>query len=175
MIIETRSHLFPCRTQKLSSSSLKILGRQRPGKIGCRRLKQGIDHDTLYAPLAQMVEQLTLNQWVLGSSPRWCTTYQNSSKIIIHLTCSQESELASHLYLILSSYFDMHKELLRNSPKSFNIATFEQTGPLVKRLRLRPLTPASGVRFSHGSPRLGEEGTSLNSFGLVSFFRIMDH
>ena len=25
------------------------------------------------APLAQMVEQLTLNQWVLGSSPRWCT------------------------------------------------------------------------------------------------------
>ena len=27
-----------------------------------------------YAPLAQMVEQLTLNQWVLGSSPRWCTT-----------------------------------------------------------------------------------------------------
>ena len=27
----------------------------------------------LYAPLAQLVEQLTLNQWVLGSSPRWCT------------------------------------------------------------------------------------------------------
>ena len=28
----------------------------------------------LYAPLAQLVEQLTLNQWVLGSSPRGCTT-----------------------------------------------------------------------------------------------------
>ena len=27
----------------------------------------------LRAPLAQLVEQLTLNQWVLGSSPRWCT------------------------------------------------------------------------------------------------------
>ena len=27
----------------------------------------------MYAPLAQSVEQLTLNQWVLGSSPRWCT------------------------------------------------------------------------------------------------------
>ena len=27
----------------------------------------------LHAPLAQLVEQLTLNQWVLGSSPRWCT------------------------------------------------------------------------------------------------------
>ena len=25
------------------------------------------------APLAQLVEQLTLNQWVLGSSPRRCT------------------------------------------------------------------------------------------------------
>ena len=26
-----------------------------------------------YAPLAQLVEHLTLNQGVLGSSPRWCT------------------------------------------------------------------------------------------------------
>ena len=31
------------------------------------------DGSCLYAPLAQLVEQLTLNQWVLGSSPRWCT------------------------------------------------------------------------------------------------------
>ena len=29
--------------------------------------------EPLYAPLAQLVEQLTLNQWALGSSPRWCT------------------------------------------------------------------------------------------------------
>ena len=27
------------------------------------------------APLAQLVEQLTLNQWVLGSSPRRCTKW----------------------------------------------------------------------------------------------------
>ncbi|VXB11796.1 hypothetical protein PSCLAVI8L_120078 [Pseudoclavibacter sp. 8L] len=26
-----------------------------------------------HAPLAQLAEQLTLNQWVLGSSPRGCT------------------------------------------------------------------------------------------------------
>ena len=26
-----------------------------------------------YAPLAQLVEQLTLNQWVRSSSLRWCT------------------------------------------------------------------------------------------------------
>ena len=34
----------------------------------------------IYAPLAQLVEQLTLNQWVLGSSPRWCTTKQPYGK-----------------------------------------------------------------------------------------------
>ena len=47
-----------------------------------------------------MVEQLTLNQWVLGSSPRWCTNF---------------------------------------------------FGPLVKRLRHRPLTPVTPVRFWYGS------------------------
>ena len=31
-----------------------------------------------YAPLAQLVEQLTLNQWVRGSSPRRCTTRHGS-------------------------------------------------------------------------------------------------
>ena len=31
------------------------------------------DMRTKYAPLAQLVEQLTLNQWVRGSSPRGCT------------------------------------------------------------------------------------------------------
>ena len=60
-----------------------------------------------------MVEQLTLNQWVLGSSPRWCT--------------------------ILSLIF---WESLKT-----------RCGPLVKRSRRRPLTPQTGVRFSHGSPR----------------------
>ena len=30
-----------------------------------------------YAPLAQLVEQLTLNQWVRGSSPRRCTKSGN--------------------------------------------------------------------------------------------------
>ena len=29
-------------------------------------------HSRLNAPLAQLVEQLTLNQRALGSSPRWC-------------------------------------------------------------------------------------------------------
>ena len=99
-----RSHLFPCRTQKLSSSSPTILCGRLHGKIGFADLE--------YAPLAQMVEQLTLNQWVLGSSPRWCTIF----------------------------------------------------GPLVKRLRLRPLTPATGVRFSHGSPKRCLPGQRASTF-----------
>ena len=37
-----------------------------------------------YAPLAQLVEQLTLNQWVLGSSPRWCTIKSFSLFFVQH-------------------------------------------------------------------------------------------
>ena len=36
----------------------------------------------IYAPLAQLVEQLTLNQWVLGSSPRWCTKFPVTGRYI---------------------------------------------------------------------------------------------
>ena len=31
------------------------------------------------APLAQLAEQLTLNQWVVGSSPTWCTRAKGPS------------------------------------------------------------------------------------------------
>ena len=34
------------------------------------------------APLAQLVEQLTLNQWVRGSSPRRCTSRQSRHKVV---------------------------------------------------------------------------------------------
>ena len=67
------------------------------------------------APLAQLVEQLTLNQWVLGSSPRWCT------------------------------------------------------GPLVKRLRLRPLTAATPVRVWYGSPNLSAKAIALLCFNHCLF------
>ena len=36
--IAKRSHLFSCRTQKLSSSTPKVLGWQRPGRLGSRRI-----------------------------------------------------------------------------------------------------------------------------------------
>ena len=85
-----RFHLFPFRTQKLSSLVPKIVGWKRPVKIGrCRLLKtqppgraNGPARGCLYAPLAQLVEQLTLNQWVLGSSPRWCTKKGQQRKLL---------------------------------------------------------------------------------------------
>ena len=67
--------------------------------------------NTRKAPLAQLVEHLTLNQGVPGSSPWWCTKGQGAQKRAL---C--------------------------------------QNGSLVKRLRLRPLTPATRVRFPHESP-----------------------
>ena len=66
------------------------------------------------APLAQLVEHLTLNQGVPGSSPRWCT-----------------------------------KEVRRSRRLRLQA---DKHGPLVKRLRQRPLTPLTWVRFPHGSP-----------------------
>ena len=41
-----------------------------------------------YVPLAQLVEQLTLNQWVLGSSPRWCTKECLTRKCRVFFCCS---------------------------------------------------------------------------------------
>ena len=105
-----RIHLFPYRTQKLSLVVPKILGWRRPGKIGrCRlfslitarwssgqdgglsRRKREFDSPTghqkkgrrnrgPYAPLAQLVEQLTLNQRAQGSSPWRCTKQKSQSE-----------------------------------------------------------------------------------------------
>src|SRR5699024_4270593 len=77
-----RSHLFPFRTQKLSSLVPKIVGWTRPVKIGRCRLLSSIrllkPQPDGHAPLAQLVEQLTLNQWAQGSSPWRCTTSTKS-------------------------------------------------------------------------------------------------
>ena len=58
-----RTHLFPSRTQKLSSPVSTILGWRRPGKIERRR------HILLYSSIAQSVERMTVNHDVTGSSP----------------------------------------------------------------------------------------------------------
>ncbi len=35
----------------------------------------------------RLVEQLTLNQWVLGSSPRWCTTNSLTVSVGLFFCC----------------------------------------------------------------------------------------
>ena len=88
-----RFHLFPFRTQKLSLLVPKIVSWKRLVKIGSRRLLYGplvkrlrqrpltpltsvrFRYGSPYAPLAQLVEQLTLNQWAQGSSPWRCTKF----------------------------------------------------------------------------------------------------
>ena len=69
-----RVHLFPSRTQKLSSLVPKILGWQRPGKIGKRQLQRVYFESTdfilfVYSSIAQSVERMTVNHDVTGSSP----------------------------------------------------------------------------------------------------------
>ena len=47
------------------------------------RLVFGFQGTSSSPPLAQLVEQLTLNQWVLGSSPRRRTMYMNAAAFYI--------------------------------------------------------------------------------------------
>ncbi len=61
-----RSHDF---FEKISK---KLLTNQKNGGIIIKSLEEtasGRNGDGKYAPLAQLVEQLTLNQWVPGSNP----------------------------------------------------------------------------------------------------------
>ena len=106
-----RFHLFPFRTQKLSSLVPKIVSWKRLVKIGSRRLLYGplvkrlrqrpltpltsvrFRYGSPYAPLAQLVEQLTLNQWAQGSSPWRCTKFGTSNRKIWRsfLLCNPEN------------------------------------------------------------------------------------
>ena len=44
----------------------------------------------IYAPLAQLVEQLTLNQWVQGSSPWRCTIYSSIAQSAERMTVNHD-------------------------------------------------------------------------------------
>ena len=59
----------------------------------------------LCAPIAQLVEQMTLNHWVLGSSPRGRTIFEyNTGKFTGVFLCLQASTKARvQLYCIFSS------------------------------------------------------------------------
>ena len=83
-----RSHPFPFRTRKLSSSALMVLGGRLPGRVGrCRNKKvkpsfkktaalifikrrgKNKEKQIKYSSLAQSVEHMTVNHRVVGSSP----------------------------------------------------------------------------------------------------------
>ena len=59
--IARRIHLFPCRTQKLSFFTPRVVGGKLPARVGSCH--------AVYSGLAQLVEHLTVNQVVVGSSP----------------------------------------------------------------------------------------------------------
>ena len=66
-----RTHLYPYRTQKLSSPASKILGWRRPGKIErCqhKRKRTGETVRFVYSSLAQSVEHAAVNRRVVCSS-----------------------------------------------------------------------------------------------------------
>ena len=68
-----RVHLFPFRTQKLSSVVLKILDWRRSGKISTRqhrevRISLNLSHIFLNSSMA---EHSAVNRRVVGSSPTW--------------------------------------------------------------------------------------------------------
>ena len=68
----------------------------------------------IYAPLAQLVEQLTLNQWVLGSSPRWCTKKIPRKKLrgIFYCYFPESRSLVRHWWREELVYFRLSKKLL---------------------------------------------------------------
>ena len=87
VIIEERIHLFPFRTQKLSSLSLMVLGAKVPGRVGRSHVKWPVGQAvktppfhggnrssillgvTNYGSIAQLGEHLPYKQRVTGSSP----------------------------------------------------------------------------------------------------------
>ena len=71
VLMAVRTHLYPYRTQKLSSPASKILGWRRPGKIErCqhKRKRTGETVRFVYSSLAQSVEHAAVNRRVVCSS-----------------------------------------------------------------------------------------------------------
>ena len=71
VFLTVRVHLFPFRTQKLSSPVPTILVWRRTGKIGqCQHKGFGVHVKPFdFASLAQQVEHAAVNRRVVGSNP----------------------------------------------------------------------------------------------------------
>ena len=127
VIIAKRIHLFPYRTQKLSSLAAMVLGGQPPGRVArshvvCR--SGGTGRRTGL----KILRDLPL---VPGSIPVFGT--------ILNIA-GVEQLAARRAHNPKGRKFE---SCLRNQIKY---------GPLVKRSRHRPFTAVTGVRFPYGSP-----------------------
>jgi hypothetical protein len=80
------------------------------------RNKSSMYNKNALGPLAQLVEQLTLNQWVRGSSPRWVTYFfdRDFIKKIRKIKEKQLTKVARRatLYFAPSSRFNQYIPLI---------------------------------------------------------------
>ena len=85
--------------------------------VSCKKYTFALANENSDALLAQLVEQLTLNQWVLGSSPRWCTTNSHTIYFVwlflIVVAIFGGQLLWPLTWLIVSGLFCFSKEILQ--------------------------------------------------------------
>ena len=86
---------------------------------------------SIHSSIAQLVEQSAVNRSVVGSSPTRGAIYDSLAQLAEHLTFNQGVPRSSRGWVTIS-------------------------GPLVKRLRHRPFTAVSRVRFPDGSPHMDD-------------------
>ena len=78
------------------------------------------------APLAQLVEQLTLNQWVRGSSPRRCTSFTASNVPL------QKSLFSEGFFRFLQTFFRIDFAWKPDEPILLNMKEIQ---PAISRLK----------------------------------------
>ncbi len=128
-MIAKRSHLFPCRTQPLSSSALMVVG-----GFPCKSRTL----PSIFYPFhsSSVVEQSAVNRSVVGSNP----------------TCGANGELSE--WSKEHDWKSCVRSTLYRGFESLALRHFIYTGPLVKWLRHRPFTAVTRVRIPYGSPLL---------------------
>ena len=104
-----------------------------------------------YAPLAQLVEHLTLNQGVLGSSPRWCTRSNRvrfSYTVFRSIKRFEGYKMAEGIKTIVQNRKARHDYFIEETIE----AGIELTGTEVKSLRLGK----ANLRDSYAAIKDGE-------------------
>ena len=132
-----RSHPFPCRTRKLSSSAPMVVGGSPPVRVGRRQAKSFRS--------SSVVELSAVNRSVASSN----------------LACGAIASIAQQV-----ECFHGKEEVTGSSPVG-SFYFFIINGPLVKRLRHRPFTAVTRVRIPYGSPFSFLKEYNLHNGGLA--------